>query len=475
MKRQIIILSIMSLVWGTINAQYDHELSVYGGGGLSALKYKTTIGDRKLGLGGHFGVGYHYFFSPRWGLGTGFELAFYNSKFNLNNLKLLYDVTDMEGNNFEFRSTINNYKENQHAMLLQIPLMLQFQTDKPDRNYQFFAAVGGKAGIPIKGIYKTTASLYNEGFYEHEQSLYDTQTFMGFGNFNSKKFNGDLDLKLAILASLEAGVKWRLKEHWFLYTGAYLDYGLNNILMKQDIAAMPSIVQYNVTNPKAFVVNSALQSQYTQNTAQKFTDKVSPIAAGIKVRLAFGKNCRKECPKDTTPPSDYVQPVPEEEPEVVEEVPEVVEETPEPIEETPEPVEVTPEPVKEEKPIVPDKDDGLNAAKILIERPIDNYTVNQSDVAAYQQQRLDEKIALLKQYKNLRFYLEGHTCDLGTKEVNERVGLARAAKVKAYMISNGIDESRILGISSKRDTQPVVPNTSEDNRRKNRRVTVILE
>ena len=92
MKRQIRILAIVLCLLGgtaTMFAQHKHEFSVYGGSGLSTLNYTVTTGEHKAGLGGHFGLGYHYFFSPKWGLGTGAELAIYNAKYNnMNNLNV---------------------------------------------------------------------------------------------------------------------------------------------------------------------------------------------------------------------------------------------------------------------------------------------------------------------------------------------------------------------------------------------------
>ena len=87
------------LLWGTggLFAQHDHELSLYGGGGISSLRYKPTAGNRNFGFGGHFGLGYHYFFSPKWGLGTGVELAFYNARFKVNDLDVRYGATDIDG------------------------------------------------------------------------------------------------------------------------------------------------------------------------------------------------------------------------------------------------------------------------------------------------------------------------------------------------------------------------------------------
>jgi flagellar motor protein MotB len=53
--------------------------------------------------------------------------------------------------------------------------------------------------------------------------------------------------------------------------------------------------------------------------------------------------------------------------------------------------------------------------------------------------------------------------------------MARAQAAKAYLILQGISEDRILGIATKRDTKPVVPNTSEENHKINRRVELELQ
>ena len=473
MKRHISFFTIALFLFGgivEIFAQHDHEFSVYGGGGLSSLIYKTTIGDPKLGLGGHFGLGYQFFFTPNWGVGTGVEIACYNARFKMNNLDIRYMTTDGDGDRFEFRSLVNSYKEKQRATMLQIPLMLQFQTNKPDSKRQFFVAAGGKAGFPMKGKFSNDASFKNAGYYEYENSLYDTQEFMGFGNFPNRKEKGGLDFKTAFLLSAEAGIKWKLNDKWSLYTGLYLDYGLNNI--KEATTSLPFHVEYNRNDPPEFSTGSIFQSQYAQSggAPQSFTEKITPIAAGIKLRLTFGKDCKKDDKPATqvTPAPTPITDVKEEEPEIVDEEP-IVEEEPV-IEEKPV---VEKEPIVKEEPKI-DKN-VPDAVKRQIERPIDNYVISNTDVASYQSQRLDEKIALLQQYPNSRFYIYGHTCDLGTDAVNERIGLGRATHAKAYMISKGIDESRILGIASKRDTEPVVPNSSEENRRKNRRVEIILE
>ena len=493
MKRQftkIIAIAILPLwVSGRLFAQHDHEFSVYGGGGLSTLAYKVTTGEQRLGLGGHFGLGYHFFFTPEWGLGTGAELAFYNARFKTNNLSVNYMTTDMQGANFEFRSMVNNLKERQHAMMLQIPLMLQFQTNKSDSKHQFFAAAGGKAGIPLKGKYRTTANLNNAGYYAYEDALYDTQTFMGFGNFPGKKANGDLDFKTTFFLSAEAGVKWKLNNSWSLYTGIYLDYGLNNIKESQDIATQPFLVAYNWINPPEFGVNSILQSKYyssssSSGSTKTFTDKITPIAVGIKLRLAFGIDCNRKATKSTSRVATKTDKTATEKAltDAEEDAARKAEEDAarKAADEAARKAEADrlaqeQEAQRAAAAKAQQEADALNAAKRQIEQPIDNYNLNQIDPGDYQRQKLDEKIVLLQQYPALQFYIYGHTCDLGTFNANERIGLGRATKAKSYMISKGIAESRILNIASKRDTEPVVPNDNEENRKKNRRVVIKVE
>lgn len=61
----ILVLAALTGVSTPVKAQ--HEFSVYGGGCLSTLRYKTNIGDQKNGFGGTLGLGYRYMFSEVWG------------------------------------------------------------------------------------------------------------------------------------------------------------------------------------------------------------------------------------------------------------------------------------------------------------------------------------------------------------------------------------------------------------------------
>lgn len=269
-----------------LNGQSRHEFSVYAGGGLSSLNYKTTIGDQKDGFGGSFGLGYHYFFTDNIALGTGLELSLYNAKATFNSLSDKYITKDIDGNSFEFRSTVTNYEEKQNSMFVNIPVMLQYQFEGENK---FYIAAGGKIGIPVSGKYKTEgATIKNSGHYTEDDLDHMDQEFLGFGTFTGRDMDEDVDFKVAFMLSLELGMKWKIGETMSLYTGAYLDYGLNDI---QKDSRTDNFVAYNTASPKDFKTSSILTSKYSLDgaTVMTFTDKVSPIAAGIKIRLAFGK------------------------------------------------------------------------------------------------------------------------------------------------------------------------------------------
>lgn len=83
--------------------------------------------------------------------------------------------------------------------------------------------------------------------------------------------------------------------------------------------------------------------------------------------------------------------------------------------------------------------------------------------------KLDDIAEKMNQHKDIKLTIYGHTCDIGTKERNEIVGVARAQAAKDYLVNHGIDGNRIT-IESKSNTCPLVENIDEEHRKQNRRV-----
>ena len=88
---------------------------------------------------------------------------------------------------------------------------------------------------------------------------------------------------------------------------------------------------------------------------------------------------------------------------------------------------------------------------------------------------LKEIAGTMKKYGDLKILIEGHTDNVGSAESNLTLSDARAAAVKAALVSDfGIDGSRITtkGLG---DTKPAVPNTTASARAQNRRVEVVKQ
>ena len=83
------------------------------------------------------------------------------------------------------------------------------------------------------------------------------------------------------------------------------------------------------------------------------------------------------------------------------------------------------------------------------------------------------KVAVLLIEKNFSLKLAGHTDNTGSRELNMRLSKERAESVKAYLVSQGANASRIEATGYGPD-QPIASNKNADGRQQNRRVEFTL-
>ncbi len=83
-------------------------------------------------------------------------------------------------------------------------------------------------------------------------------------------------------------------------------------------------------------------------------------------------------------------------------------------------------------------------------------------------------IEFLQKYPERKLLIKGHTCDLGNPATNVKLSKQRADAMKTILVLKGCNPNNIVtkGMGS---AEPLVPNTNEENRKKNRRIEMQIE
>lgn len=426
------------------NAQ-KQEFSIAVGGGLQGIQYKLKHGDASLKPGFQLGFGYMRNIHTRWGISTGLELGLYQSKASLSsNVLYTTNETDSENSAFEYRVKASGYREEQKVWALNIPLMLQFH---PEFNKNgLYAQLGMRMGISVSSRYSTSADqIVATGYYPDYNLEITELPVHGFGTQLGWKGEGEYDLKPSWSAAAEAGWRLRLSAGNHLYAGLFIDYGLNDIKTEGNGA----LLGYQPTG--------LAKSQATGLFALKGeAGNARLMAYGIKLRIGFGSGKLKK----KTIPAPVIVPPP----------------APVPVKDTA--VAIVPDRVE---PVVADtveavvtELDTLTAEEIkILEMPFLFGKVGDTTLSEAAKQHASAIAEILKKHQGVSVSIEGHTCDIGTPVVNEKVGLARANTVAAALQAQGIDAARLQPVS-RAHLEPVAPNNTEGNRKKNRRVILKL-
>jgi outer membrane protein OmpA-like peptidoglycan-associated protein len=87
---------------------------------------------------------------------------------------------------------------------------------------------------------------------------------------------------------------------------------------------------------------------------------------------------------------------------------------------------------------------------------------------------LNEVVAIMKNEETLGLDIEGHTDNVGSDELNQKLSEARAKSVYTYLVSKGLSESRITS-QGLGESQPRAENKTAVGRAQNRRVVMNLK
>jgi outer membrane protein OmpA-like peptidoglycan-associated protein len=101
------------------------------------------------------------------------------------------------------------------------------------------------------------------------------------------------------------------------------------------------------------------------------------------------------------------------------------------------------------------------------------FDVSKADLKPQVRENLRKMAETLKEYKDTEILITGHTDSDGTDEFNQKLSERRANAVSNYLFSLGVSSSRLktMGLG---ESQPVVENTTAQNKQKNRRVEIAI-
>jgi outer membrane protein OmpA-like peptidoglycan-associated protein len=452
MTFRLLLISIASFTCFSLQAQEaGHYFFANVGGGLHNFSYSLDNGKQKGGAGLTFNAGYNYFFTPHWGLETGLGINTLQSTATLNYMTGTPD-TDTDGDAYELRTRYKNWEEKQTALLLDIPLGINYRRSINEK-WGWMTSAGVNLSFPMSAKYKVNGGeIATTGYYSQWNVELSDMPQHGFSTINDR-FSGNATLNPAFSLYAGLGGLYKLSAGLDLYAGAYFSQGLNSMVKTSG----------NGVYQKDGTYNGVLNSNQV--------DKARMVCAGIKIGIIWHFNSKKK----ETPTQVEPEIIPVAIPVQPDTVVPVVEKSPEPV------PEAIVKPAADSVKVVPAADTVKNTALDELKAEVIKFNEDESIQFNYKERdfskeiksRLDRLVRLMTESK-AETIVVGHACNIGSEEVNNRIGLDRALRVKKYLVEQGIPEDKIE-IQSMGEKDPKYPNDSPENRAKNRRVEIIVK
>jgi len=272
-----------------------HEFSINAAAGVSTYAFSPKPKkSSSVGFSSDFGIGFTGFFTQQLGVHVGAGFGLCNVKSTVRELKAVSlhlrdeDFTDTRYEFYDLHTTLNKYNDIHKTLYITIPVMLHFQTVQKQywswKNTQkagFYAMGGFKVMFLVDNKYETRVpTIHNAAFYPEMNNWAGTQEFKGFGTFDGNTVKGKLDFAVMATFSLEAGVKWRIENNMFFYTGVFFDCGLNDPIKD----SRKSYGDFK----------SALDAAKFRDEVPvlKYANRANLMTVGVKLHFAFSRQQR---------------------------------------------------------------------------------------------------------------------------------------------------------------------------------------
>ncbi len=103
------------------------------------------------------------------------------------------------------------------------------------------------------------------------------------------------------------------------------------------------------------------------------------------------------------------------------------------------------------------------------------FDFDKSELKPSAQEVLDKIGEVFKKYEGAKVQINGHTDNVGEEKYNTALSERRANEVKRYLEKNNGKGSLHISTKGYGESQPITPNNTEEDRKKNRRVEIVIE
>lgn len=451
----ILILSAWQLQAQIKYEKYLHNFDVAAGGGLHSVQFDPTqSGDQDPKFGGT--INFHYRFAPfeRVSFATGIDFTSYRAVSDYDELHQTQKRVDPEnGYEYTYNVMFKNWREIQNSINLEVPIAVIYRHPLNDL-WGLYAGGGLKLDVPFYKKYKTRNArtdgyLDRTGYFEETNVEYGDMAQHDF--YKSDEYKGSAKMKGAGLSAfVDLGATRPLKDNMSIYFGAYFNHSLINTRKESDAQ-----------------LYDASQNNYRGVVSSDLVNKAHLMAVGLKVGLSFGY-----------PKVDSSAIIAERE---AMERARLAEEKR--INDSIAAAQAEMERLaREEQERLAREEEERKAAELAKAEEVVawlnknirvNFALGKADVVSTPEveENIDFIIRFLRNNPDRILVVVGHTCDLGKPEMNVDLSKRRAEAMKDVLVQRGCSPSNIETVG-KGPYEPLVPNTCEANRKKNRRIEI---
>ena len=452
MRKGLILIGLLVSLLPQLRAQnYDHYLDLTVGGGLHSIQFSPGGGEFTPGTGMEVRAAYRRAIDEHWSAGLGLGFSWYNARSFYEDYRISRAAVDAQNNEpYEYRVIFTDWREKQHVVNLEVPVAAYYQ--QPIGSWwSFLGSAGLKLYVPISNNYQILdGKMETKGYFERLTNI-EYENLPQHGFFSEEAYEGEASLrKLGGGVFVDAGMLRSFKHgDMSLYMGLYFNFGFTNLVEDH-------------TGP-LFDGNT-----YSGVLSSDRVDRAHLMAAGLKVGITFGMprifplpEMQHECIIEED--EDYAvrdAEIRKSEEDEVGEVLRIARQLAQQEEER----------KARELANVKEVVKWLNN-NVQVEFKLGEAVVQMNDEI---QTYINDLTNYIKKTPGRKVLIWGHTCNLGKESKNIELGMQRAEAMRKLLIQAGCPINRVMA-RSKGSSEPLVPNTSEANRQKNRRIEIVIK